>query len=161
MSEAYENFYYERWLYAEFQKRNPPIESMSKNEKLEFTQTLYLNDAIGEDVDFDLSIENDKYKLTVTDKNGVVLETTTGEISSFAVGVNIGGKTVEVDNAVLVIDNFESDYYFASRFGKSFISDGAISSLIIYKSNGKYVVKDILSTTTNVANELEPEKQMQ
>ena len=161
MSDAYANFYYENWLYAEFQKENPPIESLPEQETFKFSQNAYLNDTKGEEIDFEINVDGDTYSLVVTKKDGTVLETKTGNISSFSVGLNLAGNQVDVQNAIMVIEDFDSDYYFTSRYMKETIGEGAASSLMIYKSNGKYVVKDIFAMQSNQANQLEAEIQMQ
>ena len=161
MSDAYKQFYYENWLLSEFQKDNPPIESLPAQETFKFSQGAYLNGTKTEDIDFEIDVDGDSYSLKVVDKNGNVLETKEGKISTYSIDLNLAGQVVDISNAVMVIEDFESDYYFTRRYMKETINEGARSSLMIYKSNGKYVVKDMFAMVENEANQLEPAAQMQ
>ena len=161
MSDAYKNFYYENWMYSEFQSGNAPIESLPEKETYQFSQRAYLHSVKAEELDYQIDVDGDTYSLKVTDKTGNVLEEKTGKISSYSASLNLAGHTVDVDNAVMVIEDFDSEYYFTSHYMKDVISEGAITSLMIYKHNGKYVIKDMFSMQSNIANEMQPEAQMQ
>lgn len=161
MSDAYAEFYYHNWLLSEFEKENPLIEELPNEETYTFTQNAYLHDTKGEDINFSLDVQGDKYYLKVTSKAGAVLEEVSGDVSYYSISIDVGGTSIVIPKAVMVIEKFESEYYFTNRYMKETIKEGSTSSLMVYKSKGKYVVKDIFSMVTNNANELEIQNQMQ
>ena len=161
MSKAYEAEYYENWLLAEFESEQPPLESLNSQETYAFSQKCMSPNG-SKEIDFSIEVDGDQYVFTVTDKSGKVLEQISGNVSYLTTSINAGEKEVNVPNSVMLIENIESKYLYTSKYYQESISEGSITNLFLYKSRGKYVLKDVFSFAKGeVVPESELSSQMQ
>lgn len=147
MSKVYEEEYYQNWLASEFEKENPPLESLSKDETYTFSQQC-LSLKSSEDIKFSLDVDGDKYIFIVTDKQGSVLEKVSGEVSYLTTDINVKGKQISVKDSVMLIENFESKYLYTNKYYKDRINNST-STMFLYKSKGKCVLKDAFAYSQN------------
>ena len=76
------------------------------------------------------------------------METTTGDVKFFGTNILKDGKQTTVNDAVMLIENFESKYFYTNKYLPETIKDGSITSLMLYKANGSYFFKDVFSYNT-------------
>lgn len=145
MSDEYTAEYNNNCLNSEFENDKTILESLDKEEIYEFSQKSYITTTTSQELDFSIEVKDEKYYLTVTDKTGNVLEQTSGDVKFFGTTITKNGQETNVNNAVMLIENFESKYFYTNKYLPETIKDGAVTTLMLYKANGEYVLKDVFS----------------
>lgn len=151
MSDEYTQDYYKNCFESEFGDKKIKIESLEREDIYQFSQNSFITTTTSQNLDFSIEIKDEKYYLTVKDKKGNILEKTTGDVKFFGANITKEGKEKTINDAVMLIENFESKYFYTNKYLPETIADGAITTLMLYKLNGKYVLKDIFSYNTSKA----------
>ena len=74
--------------------------------------------------------------------------------------INASGKQITVKDSVALFENFESKYLYTNKYYEEDIQN-SISNLFLYKSKGKFVLKDAFSYShTEVTSQNELAMQM-
>ena len=151
MSDEYTQEYHKNCFESEFGDKKTQIESLEREDTYQFSQKSFITATSSQNLDFSIEIKDEKYLLTVKDKNGNILEKTTGDVKFFGTKITKDGKEKVVNDAVMLIENLESKYFYTNKYLPETIEDGAITTMMLYKMNGKYVLKDIFSYNTSQA----------
>lgn len=148
MSDEYTQEYHKNCFESEFGDKKIKIESLEREDTYQFSQKSFITATTSQNLDFSIEIKDEKYYLTVKDKKGNILEKSTGDMKFFGINITNDGKEKIVNDAVMLIENFESKYFYTNKYLPETIENGAITTLMLYKLNGKYILKDIFSYNT-------------
>lgn len=163
MVEDYTEYYYLNWAESAFEKEKSPAQNV-ENGIYTFSRKVWDENKTQVKMTFNLTVDGDEYKYSVSDENGKILETTSGQIRYLKL-LEDGGKTL--NKAVAIFEGLESKRIFEdiNRSGVDVkdIKSGFLN-LVLYNDGEKIVIKDVLDTinraksVTFMSNEITQEK---